>query len=135
MKLQQAPALHPTQVSASLTANGGLLFLLLLYLSDTGSLSLPSANRESHSPLSIPFQCQPGCFQWRPGHCQMESGGGAVRNFLYWTCWKPSKPPLHPSSFDELSTAPSALSLPIEFQKTPRAKMRMITESGIWSGI
>lgn len=53
--------------------------------------------------------------------------------FSQWTCWKLSKPPLHPTSFDELSLVASAHILPVELQKTPTAKMRII-ERGVWPG-
>lgn len=51
------------------------------------------------------------------------------------TCWKPSKLPLRPTSFGELSLATSVHSLPSDFQKTPRANMRIIIGRGSGLGL
>lgn len=51
------------------------------------------------------------------------------------TCWKPSKLPLRPTSFGELSMATLVHSLPSDFQKTPRANMRIIIGRGSGLGL
>lgn len=69
---------------------------------------------------SVPMLVRPGCWQIEG----QRKGGGGCMGFSHRTCWKPSRPPLHPTSFDELSIAVSAHSLQSEFPKSPRANMR-----------
>lgn len=102
----------------------------VLDLSNTASLNLPSLDWESHGPLSF-YSCASEAWVLRDGRAEKRGVGWGCVRFLRWTCWEPSKLPLSPTSFSELSWLPWFTAYQVTSKRPQRAIMRMIIERGL----